>query len=306
MYTPQLLPSKKEDMDAFLSDEFNRIAASYNDLQDGIMGVDYNLPERVKPGMVKVFDGTKANPTGNGLNTLYYYALDNQWHGLAPIDLLGTSATADTVTSPADQTAGRVLVVGYAGIGSELLSPVVDLNGYTIGGKYVTPLGTINRPDLFPDVRYTVEVVGGPTAFTQTITGAGGFSAIRHYNGSSFEPWFNIFTQANVDLVPWQPIVFQNGWSDLGGAYQSRFRRCVGGVDLVVSANSGTLTAGTTIATLPVSHRPIAICTFPVFTSDIAGLSQLPRMEVHPDGAIKIFGFPSGATISGFTGRVPI
>ena len=280
MYTPQLLPSNKDDMDAFLSDEFNRIAASYNDLQDGIMGVSYTLPDRVKPGMVKIFDGTDANPTGLGLNTLYYHALDNQWHALAP--------------------------VGFAGVGAEYLSPVVDLNGYTLGGKYVTPLGTINRPDLYPDIHYTIEVVGGATALTQTLTGAGGYSATRHYNGSSFEPWFTTYNFSNVDAVPWQPLVFQNGWSDLGGSYQSRYRRCVGGVDIVVSANSGTITSGTVIATLPTLYRPIAICTFPVFTSNIAGITQLPRMEVHPDGTIRVFGFPAVATISGFSGRVPI
>lgn len=82
MYTPQLLPSNKEDMDAFLSDEFNRVAASYNDLQDGIMGVSHNLPERIKPGMLKIFDGTDADPLGSGKAGVYYFGEDNQWHFL--------------------------------------------------------------------------------------------------------------------------------------------------------------------------------------------------------------------------------
>lgn len=82
MYTPQLLPSKKEDMDAFLSDEFNRIAASYNDLQDGIVGVDHSIPPRVKPGMLKIFDGSDADPLGSGKAGVYYFGEDNQWHFL--------------------------------------------------------------------------------------------------------------------------------------------------------------------------------------------------------------------------------
>ena len=304
MYTPQLLPKEGEDMEAFLSDEFNRVAASYNNLQDGLWEVAYNIPERIKPGMVKMFDGVDANPSGLGLNTVYYYGVDEAWRALAPVDILGTSAASDLVETPVDVTDGRVLTVGYMGLGKELPLPLTDLDGYTSGGKYVTPLGTLNRPTDWPDEQYTVEVTGGVTRLTQTIVGSAGKVATRTTTGGSFEPWVVAYNAAAE--VTWTPLTLLSGWTNIGGAYISYYRKCAGGVDLIISANSGTLTSGTVIGVLPVGMRPLVVCGFPVFTSNISGISQLPRMEVHPTGEIKIYGFPAGATLSGFTGRVPI
>jgi hypothetical protein len=82
-YSPQIPPQKSEELLPYLSDEFAKIAESYNDLQDGFLGIDYVEPLRVRPGMIKLFDGTEADPEGTGVQTLYFMNTSGDWKGLS-------------------------------------------------------------------------------------------------------------------------------------------------------------------------------------------------------------------------------
>lgn len=85
-YNPQVPPEKNEDLLPYLDDEFVRLSRSLNDLNDGNWGISHNIPPKVKPGLVKYFDGTDANPLGTGKEGLYRYGSDNLWHYIDNVD----------------------------------------------------------------------------------------------------------------------------------------------------------------------------------------------------------------------------
>lgn len=79
-YNPQVPPQQPEELLPYLSEEFLRVAQSYNALDNGEWTIHYTMPPKVRPGMVKYFDGVGANPLGTGLEGLYRYGTDNAWH----------------------------------------------------------------------------------------------------------------------------------------------------------------------------------------------------------------------------------
>lgn len=79
-YNPQVPPQQPEELLPYLSEEFLRVAQSYNALDNGEWMIHYTMPPKVRPGMVKYLDGVGADPLGTGLEGLYRYGTDNAWH----------------------------------------------------------------------------------------------------------------------------------------------------------------------------------------------------------------------------------
>lgn len=79
-YNPLVPPQDPADLLPYLNDEFGRVAKAVVPLQNGEMEISYAIPPKVRPGMVKYFDGVQADPLGTGLEGLYRYGLDNLWH----------------------------------------------------------------------------------------------------------------------------------------------------------------------------------------------------------------------------------
>jgi hypothetical protein len=78
-YTPSVPPQVAEDLLPFLNEELVRIAQASNNLSAGFWEIAYKLPQRVRPGLIKYFDGVNADPLGLGLEGLYYYNLAGEW-----------------------------------------------------------------------------------------------------------------------------------------------------------------------------------------------------------------------------------
>lgn len=235
-YSPQIPPQDEKQLLPFLSDEFAKVASSYNDLQDGFMGVAYNVPERLRPGMLKIFDGTEANPESTGLNTAYIYGLDGVWRGLA-----------------------------YHGSVVDLANDLAALASDTADGQaYLVSLILDQQAALDDLFDYIMDSIGE---------------------------------------TAWANITYENGWTSAG---TSLYRRYSKGVDLIITANAGTRTDGTVLATLPVGFRPPAPCTFPIFANSITGLGAIPFFQVETNGQIKCYGLPSAGNLFGSTVRIPI
>lgn len=77
-YNPSIPPSTREDLLEYLNEEFFRVSSAYNPILEGLYEIHYNLPVKVKPGMVMYFAGS-ASPLGSGLEGLYRYTTIGTW-----------------------------------------------------------------------------------------------------------------------------------------------------------------------------------------------------------------------------------
>lgn len=78
-YNPQVPPQQPEELLPYLNEEFLRAARSLNPLENGEWGVSKTLPPKIKPGMVKIFDGVTVDPLGTGKAGIYWVNDANQW-----------------------------------------------------------------------------------------------------------------------------------------------------------------------------------------------------------------------------------
>ena len=81
-YNPQVPPQVPDDLLPYLNDEFFRVSQAVNPSLNGEWEILHVIPTKFKPGTVKYFDGTDADPLGTGLEGLYRYGTDNAWHYL--------------------------------------------------------------------------------------------------------------------------------------------------------------------------------------------------------------------------------
>lgn len=79
-FNPLVPPQEPDQLLPYLNDEFGRVAAEFNAVQNGEWPIHYAIPEKYKPGTIKLFDGTQANPLGTGKQGLYRFGTDNLWH----------------------------------------------------------------------------------------------------------------------------------------------------------------------------------------------------------------------------------
>lgn len=77
MYTPRIPPAKTEDLLPYLDDEFTKLASVVNNGLAGYWEIHYNIPNKIRPGLVVYADGVSWNPgSGEGL---YRYSLAGIW-----------------------------------------------------------------------------------------------------------------------------------------------------------------------------------------------------------------------------------
>lgn len=142
-YTPAIPPQVNEDMLPFLNEEFVRVAQAYNNLNAGYWDINYNMPSRIKPGLIKYFDGANANPLGSGKEGIYFYGLDGGWH-YCGIDGTGTGYVTSVNGQTGDVTLDAADVGAVASItaGSNISVDNTDPQ-HPIVSSTVTP-GEIN------------------------------------------------------------------------------------------------------------------------------------------------------------------
>lgn len=78
-YNPQVPPQKAEELLPFLQDEFFSVARELTPLVEGQWKIHYELPARLKPGMVLYLDGVGADPLGTGLEGIYIVKSTGEW-----------------------------------------------------------------------------------------------------------------------------------------------------------------------------------------------------------------------------------
>lgn len=79
-YNPLVPPQNPEELLPYLNEEFQRAAQTITPLENGEWKMQHSMPSKVKPGMMKLFDGVDADPLGTGIAGLYWYGEDNAWH----------------------------------------------------------------------------------------------------------------------------------------------------------------------------------------------------------------------------------
>ncbi|MGG2024207.1 hypothetical protein AB1282_00215 [Gottfriedia sp. S16(2024)] len=88
----------------------------------------------------------------------------------------------------------------------------------------------------------------------------------------------------------WTNLTLQNSWVNSGGTYPNASYRlnALGEVELRGSIKSGTVTSGTTIATLPVGFRPTHDRNYVVYSTDGTNY-VLSTIQIMSTGTIRLF-----------------
>lgn len=96
--------------------------------------------------------------------------------------------------------------------------------------------------------------------------------------------WWSLTSGSTRLPAPYTYPALQNGWVNYGGGHApAQFIKLSSGVVLVSGLiRSGTITAGTTLFTLPPGYRPGHQLMFPIATGDRIG-----RIYVQPDGRVQ-------------------
>lgn len=136
MYNPQVPPQNPEELLPYLSDEFQRAGQSIVPLENGEWKIQHAMPNKVKPGMVKIFDGVDADPLGTGIAGIYYYGEDNAWHFAGGVPYVPPPDPVPTAWTPLTPTNGWT-VNSY--FGYRRWSYRVDLIVHLTAGTYADP-----------------------------------------------------------------------------------------------------------------------------------------------------------------------
>lgn len=166
-YNPQVPPQQPEELLPYLSDEFQRVAQSVIPMENGEWKVNHTLPNKIKPGMVKVFDGVDADPLGTGKAGIYWVNEANQWvyAGESYVPPPDPTPTAWTTITP---TNGWTVNTYF---GYRRWSYRVDLIVHLIAGTYADPgpvvIGSLPvgfRPPIDCGFPLTTNTLGSITA----------------------------------------------------------------------------------------------------------------------------------------------
>ena len=65
-YTPGPIPSDPKELQRYLREEFEKIAAAVKALADGHLETSYVAPAKPREGDIRYADGTQWNPVGAG------------------------------------------------------------------------------------------------------------------------------------------------------------------------------------------------------------------------------------------------
>jgi len=83
-YTKNPVPSKPEDLSAYLQSELDRISAVIGNIADGHIDVTNVVPDKPREGDIRYADGTNWNPgNGKGLYYYEYHSGGSHWHHIS-------------------------------------------------------------------------------------------------------------------------------------------------------------------------------------------------------------------------------
>lgn len=116
----------------------------------------------------------------------------------AAINALGTAAKKDAVASNNDTTTGRLISVGWRGVGGSTLPSAADLNAIAINGVEAINDTTANNNPFFTygTVATNVRGAGERTQMAQSVTSPEVIS--RHMVGGNWTRWYKVFNQFNI------------------------------------------------------------------------------------------------------------
>lgn len=146
---------------------------------------------------------------GKGLSTHDYDNTAKQ-----KVDEMGTAASRDIVASPTDVTAGKVVTVGYGGIG-RIISPLqLDYNAQLPSGMYIFSNTATPSPGV--GTRAVLNLVSADNTGVQIAGRAiNNQISIRSVNGASADPFVDLYHTGNA-VAP----VSQSGGVLTGGLMQ--------------------------------------------------------------------------------------
>lgn len=166
-YNPQVPPQQPEELLPYLNDEFQRVATSLVPMENGEFKVQHTLPNKIKPGMWKIFDGVDADPLGTGKAGIYWVNEANQWvyAGESYVPPPDPTPTAWTTITP---TNGWTVNTYF---GYRRWSYRVDLIVHLTAGTYADPgpvvIGTLPvgfRPPIDCGFPLTTNTLGSISA----------------------------------------------------------------------------------------------------------------------------------------------
>lgn len=168
MYNPQVPPQNPEELLPYLNDEFQRNARSLVPLENGEWKVQHSMPNKVKPGMVKIFDGVDANPLGTGIPGIYYYGEDNLWHFAGGVPYVPPPDPVPTAWVMITPTNGWTVDTAFHyRRWSYRVDLIVDLNAGTYADPGPVVIGSLPvgfRPSIDCGFPLVTNTLGGITA----------------------------------------------------------------------------------------------------------------------------------------------
>jgi len=155
---------------------------------------------------------------------------------------LGTAATKDVTTSPTDTTAGRLLTVGYMGLGATTQPEVADLNNVPAAGFHPVKSGiTLNNPlNTYHSsvLRMNSPFIGRGGELLITNSSSDVRALIRGEFGSVNSDWQELYHSGNTNF---NEFVFN------AGNVKSAYVRVVGQLYVDLPINSFTSPVGVTV-----------------------------------------------------------
>ena len=130
-YQPAPVPDDQRQLQAFLREQLEQIAASVNALADGQLDVTTVAPAKPRDGMRRYADGTNWNP-GFGEGEYVYFA--GVWNYVGESSLTLASVSTITATTVVTATSGTILVDTTAGN----VTVTLPANGTTYTIKRIT------------------------------------------------------------------------------------------------------------------------------------------------------------------------
>ena len=163
-YEPGPLPSNPESLGVYTVEELKRLGnVLFNQATFRLERTNV-VPDKPRPGDIRYFDGTNADPLGNGIEGLYVYKKGSHWVNVLALDegtLEITGASGDLALEIDNNVANSANLKIRCDAGSPRADFYVDnqvhitLKGQRVGILDTTPTYTL---DVFGDGRFVQQL----------------------------------------------------------------------------------------------------------------------------------------------------
>jgi len=163
-YEPGPLPSDTESLGIYVVDELKRLGNVLLNQATFRLERTNVVPPRPRPGDIRYFDGTNADPLGNGIEGLYVYKKGSHWVNVLALDegtVEITGASGDLALEIDNNVANSANLKIRCDAGSPRADFYVDnqvhitLKGQRVGILDTTPTYTL---DVFGDGRFVQQL----------------------------------------------------------------------------------------------------------------------------------------------------